>query len=53
VRRPSRGPGFETVYVVLSGSVDIVAAGERFSSVGKRKNIWREKDSVYAPVGPS
>jgi len=45
-------PGFETVYVVLSGSVDIVAAGERFASVGKRKNVWAGKaDSVYAPVG--
>ncbi len=45
-------PEFETVYVVLSGTVDITVAGKKFSAVGRRKNIWAGRaDSVYVPTG--
>lgn len=42
----------ESVYVVLSGTVDIIVDGQRFAGVGRRRDIWSgEADSVYAPVG--
>lgn len=45
-------PRHESVYVVLSGTADILVDGERFAGVGKRRDIWSgEADSVYAPVG--
>ncbi|RDJ19807.1 inositol utilization protein [Bosea caraganae] len=45
-------PTYESVYVVLSGTADIIVDGERFGEVGKRRDIWSgEADSVYAPVG--
>lgn len=45
-------PKHESVYVVLSGTCDITAAGESFTSVGSRKDIWSGKaDSIYAPAG--
>ena len=40
--------GFESLVVVLSGTVDITVAGERFESVGQRADIWSgNADSVY------
>ncbi|TCR67674.1 5-deoxy-glucuronate isomerase [Bosea sp. BK604] len=45
-------PKHECVYVVLSGTADIIVDGERFAGVGRRRDIWSgEADSVYAPVG--
>lgn len=45
-------PQHESVYVVLSGTADILVDGERFAAVGKRRDIWSgEADSVYAPPG--
>jgi 5-deoxy-glucuronate isomerase len=42
----------ETLYVVLSGTVDIVVDGEHFRDVGQREDIWSGRaDSVYVPVG--
>ena len=32
-------PGFETVHVVMSGSVDIVVDNEAFTAVGRRQDI--------------
>ncbi|MGA3006947.1 MAG: 5-deoxy-glucuronate isomerase [Opitutaceae bacterium] len=47
-----RVPGFETLYVVMSGSVDITAGPQRFSKVGQREDIWSgPADSVYAGTG--
>ncbi len=44
--------GFETVYVVLSGSMDIEMNGRSFEGVGRRKDIWSgNADSVYATTG--
>jgi 5-deoxy-glucuronate isomerase len=44
--------GFETLYVVLSGNVDIEVNGTSFRDVGRRKDIWSgQADSVYAPTG--
>ena len=44
--------GYETVCVVMSGTVDIAAGGEFFPSVGIRRDIWSgSADSVYAPPG--
>jgi 5-deoxy-glucuronate isomerase len=44
--------GYETVYVVLSGTVDIGVGETQFPAVGKRKDIWSgNADSVYAPTG--
>ena len=38
---------FECVAVVMSGSADIVVAGELFAAVGKRRDFWSGKaDSV-------
>jgi len=43
---------YETVNVVMTGTVDIVVDGEKFNSVGVRKDIWSgQADSVYAPIG--
>jgi len=45
-------PRFETVAVVLSGTVDIEVAGMQFKHIGQRKDIWSgNADSVYAPSG--
>lgn len=45
-------PRHESVYVVLSGTADIVVDGERFAAVGRRSDIWSgQADSVYAPPG--
>jgi 5-deoxy-glucuronate isomerase len=44
--------GFETLYVVLSGNVDIEVNGTSFRDVGRRKDIWSgQADSVYVPTG--
>lgn len=41
-------PGFESLCVVLSGSVDVHIGGESYSGVGKRSDIWSgSADSVY------
>ncbi|MBZ5564125.1 MAG: 5-deoxy-glucuronate isomerase [Acidobacteriia bacterium] len=45
-------PGFETVFVVMSGNCSIEVDGELFSDVGQRQDIWSgNADSVYAPSG--
>lgn len=45
-------PQHESLYVVLSGQVDIEVDGTRFKAVGQRADIWGgNADSVYAPVG--
>jgi 5-deoxy-glucuronate isomerase len=45
-------PGFETVFVVLSGRADIAVGGQRFADVGRRQDIWSgPADSVYAGTG--
>jgi 5-deoxy-glucuronate isomerase len=44
--------GFETLYTVLSGNVDVEVGGAPFKDVGRRKNIWSgNADSVYAGSG--
>lgn len=44
-----RVPGFETLFVVLSGCADIAVGRERFDGVGRRADIWSGcADSVYA-----
>lgn len=43
---------YESLYVVLSGKVDIEVDGVRFDGVGQRADIWSgDADSVYVPVG--
>jgi 5-deoxy-glucuronate isomerase len=45
-------PRHESLYVVLSGQVDIEVDGISFEAVGQRADIWSgPADSVYAPVG--
>ncbi|NIB40598.1 5-deoxy-glucuronate isomerase [Pseudomaricurvus alkylphenolicus] len=45
---------YETVYVLMSGKVDIVINDETFVAVGGREDVWSgTADSVYAPVGAS
>ncbi len=45
-------PGFEAVYVVLSGQADIQVGGQWFKGVGQRADLWSGKaDSVYATSG--
>jgi 5-deoxy-glucuronate isomerase len=47
-------PGFETVFVVLSGRADIVVGDEKFAQVGRRADVWSgPADSVYAGNGPA
>ncbi|MGZ2486250.1 5-deoxy-glucuronate isomerase [Rhizobium pisi] len=42
----------ESLYVVLSGRVDIEVDDIMFEAVGRRADIWGgDADSVYAPVG--
>ncbi len=44
--------GFETLYAVLSGNVDVEVNGTPFKDVGTRKDIWSgNADSVYAGSG--
>lgn len=44
--------GFESVWVVLSGTCDIRAGNADFQDVGTREDIWSgNADSVYAPAG--
>ena len=44
--------GFETLYAVLSGNVEIEVNGTPFKDVGRRQDIWSGKaDSVYAGAG--
>ncbi|APO79860.1 KduI/IolB family isomerase protein (plasmid) [Rhizobium etli 8C-3] len=46
-----RLPAHESLYVVLSGRVDIEVDGIRFEAVGQRADIWSgDADCVYAPV---
>jgi len=48
----TRVEGIETLYVVLSGNVDLEVDGALFRGVGQRKDIWSGRaDSVYAPTG--
>jgi 5-deoxy-glucuronate isomerase len=45
-------PGFETLFVVLSGQADFEVGGALFAGVGKRSDIWSgPADSVYAGTG--
>ncbi|GLQ08580.1 5-deoxy-glucuronate isomerase [Devosia yakushimensis] len=45
-------PHHESLYVVLSGQVDIAVDGTLFEGVGGRDDIWGgNADSVYTPVG--
>jgi 5-deoxy-glucuronate isomerase len=45
-------PHHESLYVVLSGQVDIEVDGVRFEAVGQRADVWSgNADSVYVPVG--
>ena len=47
-----RVPGFESVIVPLSGSVDLVAGTHHFEAVGRRADVWSgQADSVYLPTG--
>jgi len=47
-------PGFETVYVVLSGNCDIQAGNKTFKNIGQRKDLWSGKaDSVYTGLAPA
>jgi 5-deoxy-glucuronate isomerase len=47
-----RLPMHESLYVVLSGQVDIEVDDIKFEAVGRRADIWGgDADSVYAPVG--
>ncbi|MBY5839007.1 5-deoxy-glucuronate isomerase (plasmid) [Rhizobium leguminosarum] len=47
-----RLPAHESLYVVLSGQVDIEVDDIMFEAVGRRADIWGgDADSVYAPVG--
>lgn len=47
-----RLPNHESLYVVLSGQVDMEVDGMLFEAVGGRADIWGgNADSVYAPVG--
>jgi 5-deoxy-glucuronate isomerase len=44
--------GFETLYAVLSGNVEIEVNGTPFKDVGRRQDIWSGRaDSVYAGAG--
>src|SRR3954452_7042793 len=44
-----RVPGYETVFVVLSGSADVTVGEQAFAAVGKRADIWSGRgDAVYA-----
>jgi 5-deoxy-glucuronate isomerase len=45
-------PGFETLFVTLSGQVDVLVGSQRFERVGQRSDIWSgTADSVYAGTG--
>jgi 5-deoxy-glucuronate isomerase len=45
-------PLLETVWVVLSGTIDMTVDDQKFDRVGMRKDIWSgPADSVYAPPG--
>jgi 5-deoxy-glucuronate isomerase len=47
-----RLPTHESLYVVLSGQVDIEVDDIMFEAVGRRADVWGgDADSVYAPVG--
>ena len=42
-------PGYETLFAVLSGRVDVTAGGQLFAGVGGRADVWSgQADSVYA-----
>lgn len=43
--------GYESVCVVVHGSVDITVNGKKFSSIGKRKALFQGKpEAVYVPL---
>src|SRR5580704_9979962 len=45
-------PGFETLFVVLSGRADIAVGSQTFPEIGQRADVWSGKaDSVYAGTG--
>src|SRR5579859_4219744 len=45
-------PGFETLFAVLAGRVDVAVGTDRFEAVGERADIWSgPADSVYAGTG--
>jgi len=45
-------PGFESLYAVLSGRVDIEVEGSAFPGVGQRRDIWAGRgEAVYAGSG--
>jgi 5-deoxy-glucuronate isomerase len=47
-----RVPGYETVFVVLSGCADVTVGAQTFAAVGKRPDVWSgQADSVYAGTG--
>lgn len=43
---------YETCWVMASGTCDFDVAGDKFTNVGKRKDIWESQraDSIYAPA---
>ncbi len=44
--------GFETLYAVMTGNVDIEVDSTAFTGIGQRKDIWSgNADSVYATTG--
>jgi 5-deoxy-glucuronate isomerase len=45
-------PGFETLFVVMSGRADLAVGSRVFEGVGKRADVWSgNADSVYAGTG--
>jgi 5-deoxy-glucuronate isomerase len=47
-----RVPGFETLFVVLSGCADVTVGGQSFPGVGRRPDVWSGRaDAVYAGTG--
>jgi 5-deoxy-glucuronate isomerase len=49
---PVMVPGFETVFVVLSGCADVMVGSTEFAGVGRRDDLWSgQADSVYAGTG--
>jgi len=45
-------PGFETLFAVLAGRVDVTVGEQSFRGVGGRPDVWSgQADSVYAGTG--
>jgi len=51
-RATVRVPGYETLFVVLSGCADVTVGGQPFTGVGQRPDVWSGRaDAVYAGTG--